>query len=72
MINPQLMQQLQLMSNIYKHQNNPEALIQSLSKTNPQLQQVMQMCQGKDPQQVFMQMCQQRGVNPDEILKYFR
>lgn len=49
-------------------QGNPMALMQQ----NPMMGQVMQMCQGQNPQQVFYAMCQQKGINPELILNEFR
>lgn len=61
-------QQLKQMMNMLNGAQNPQAVLQQVAQQNPQLAQVMQMCNGKNPQQVFYQMCQQRGINPDEIL----
>ena len=43
---------------------NPTAMLQQ----NPQFAQVMQMCKGKNPQDVFMQMCKTRGIDPNMVL----
>lgn len=41
-------------------------------RQNPQMQQVMQMCQGQNPQVVFETMCRQMGVNPNDVLNAIR
>ena len=43
---------------------NPTTILQQ----NPQFPQVMQMCKGKNPQDVFMQMCKARGIDPNMVL----
>lgn len=43
---------------------NPTAMLQQ----NPQFAQVMQMCKGENPQDVFMQMCKARGIDPNMVL----
>ena len=66
---PQMMQGIQQvkgMMNMFK--GNPMALAQQ----NPMLGQVMQMCQGQNPEQLFYAMCQQRGVDPNAILNELR
>ena len=47
---------------------NPMALAQQ----NPMFAQVMQMCQGKDPQKMFYEICKQRGIDPEMILRELR
>lgn len=51
---------------------NPQAVLQMLAQKNPQIAQVMQMVQGRDPQQVFYELCRQKGVNPDDILNQLK
>ena len=47
---------------------NPQGLIQQF----PMLGQVMQMSRGQNMEQMFYQMCQQRGVDPNAILNELR
>lgn len=56
---------------LLKAAKNPAAAMSMLSG-NPMMKQVMEMCNGKDPQQVFLAECKKRGVNPQEILDLFR
>lgn len=62
-ISPQMRQGIQQVKNIM-HMGNPMA--------NPQLAQVMQMCQGQNPEQVFYAMCKQRGIDPNAFLQELR
>lgn len=62
------MQQIRQFANMVK--GNPQALMQN----NPQMKQVMQMVQqsGKSPKQYFYDLANQRGINPDEVIKMFK
>lgn len=56
---PQLMQGIQQVKQIMRMGD---------LRQNPQMQQIMQMCQGQNPQVVFETMCRQMGVNPNDVL----
>ena len=49
---------------------NPQAMLQSLAQSNPQLRQVLDVVQqaGNDPQRAFYAICQQKGIDPNTIL----
>lgn len=64
--------QIKQIMNMLNGVQNPQAILQQVAQQNPQLAQVMQMCNGRNPQEVFYQLCQQRGVNPDDILNALR
>lgn len=51
---------------------NPQAVINMLVQKNPQMAQVMKLVQGRNPQDVFYEMCKQRGINPDDILNQLK
>lgn len=70
--NPQAIQQLKSMMAMLNGNANPGMVLQSLAQSNPQFQQVLQMCQGQNPKDVFYTRCQEMGVNPDDILNLFR
>ena len=60
-----LMQQLGALS-------NPNLAIQKMAQSNPQMQQVLSLCNGRNPKDVFYSMCQQRGINPEQILSMLK
>lgn len=66
--------QIKSMINMVKSAGNPQAMMNQLIQTNPQIRNVMNYVNqnGGDPKRAFYQMAQQKGVNPDEILKLFR
>lgn len=51
---------------------NPQAVLQMLAQKNPQMAQVMQLVGGRNPQEVFYELCRQKGVNPDDILNQLK
>lgn len=65
-------QELRNMMQTIKTVRNPQAAFNQMAQNNPAMQQVMQMCNGRDPQQVFYEMCKQRGVDPESVLSQLR
>ena len=79
---PQILQQLgrsqlsqttakvkQLMNTV-RMARNPQAMMNQMIQTNPQLKQAMDFVNssGKSPEQAFYALANQMGVNPQEIL----
>ena len=62
----QNIQQVKGIMNMFK--GNPMALAQQ----NPVVGQIMQMCKGQNPEQLFYSMCQKQGVDPNTILNELR
>lgn len=60
------------------HQNNNvQAAVQQARQimagsNNPMLANIMSMCQGKNPKDLFFSECQRRGVEPNDILNLLR
>ena len=61
---------LQQMINMVSHSNNPMQLMQTMAQSNPQLQSILNLIQTsqKSPKDLFFEMAQQRGVDPQQIL----
>lgn len=64
--------QIKAIMNMANGNTNPAQIFQNMAQNNPQMQQVLQMCQGQNPKDVFMKMCQERGINPNDILGMFK
>lgn len=62
------MQNVQQLVNTIKYSGNPEKMLAN----NPQLQEVLKMVNGKNPEQVFYEKCNEMGINPDMILGMLR
>lgn len=61
-------QQVKSIMNLAKSSNNPNAFIQNLINTNPQVKQIMSMNKG-NLKDVYYDMAKQKGVDPDALLK---
>lgn len=61
------MQSIKRMMGMYRAAQNPQAVLQQMAQQNPMVGQIMQMSRG-NLKDTFYQMCQQKGVNPDDIL----
>lgn len=74
-LNPQAVQaikQVKQMMNMLGAVQNPQAALMAAAKQNPALGSVMQMCQGKNPKDVFYEKCKEMGVDPESIISQLR
>lgn len=68
-LSPQLRQNIQQIKGMMRAmQGDPTQLAQQ----NPMINQVLQMYKGQNLQSVFMNMCKQRGFDPNAILNELR
>lgn len=61
-------QQIKRMMSMLSNAQNPQAAVDMLAKENPMIANIMSISKG-DLKGTFYRMCQEKGVNPDEILK---
>lgn len=61
-----MMQAMQVINQIRKS-GNPQAALNQIAQSNQNIKQAMDMCKGKNPQQVFEQMCKQNGMDPEQF-----
>ena len=54
-----------------KNSNNPSAMLQNIISQNPQMQQVVNLAQGKNLnyQQIFRELARQKGIDPDKFIQ---
>lgn len=71
-VNPQAVQSVKRMMNMLRFAQNPQQAMMQAAQQNPALNTVMQMVNGRNPQQVFYEECQRRGINPDDILNQLK
>lgn len=65
--------QMRSMYQTFQNSKNPMMLFQQMASRNPQLQPIMNMLrQGMNPNQVFNQICQERGINPQELMNMLK
>ena len=62
--------QIKQMMNMCKGASNPQQLIMNLANQNPQMKQVINLIQnsGKSPKDLFYEMAQQKGIDPNQII----
>ena len=68
------MQQIRQMINVFKNANNPQQLLQNMMNSNPKLRTVMNYVNqnGGNPKDAFYKMAQEKGVDPEEIIKMLK
>lgn len=63
--------QIKQMMQMVRSAGNPGAMVQEMAQNNPQMKQVIDFIKqnGNDPKKAFYALAQQKGVDPDEILR---
>ena len=66
----QIPPQVKQMISLVKSSGNPQAMLNQLIQTNPNMKQVMEIVQqyGGDANKAFYAPAEQKGINPQEIL----
>ena len=71
--NPMNSNNMNYYRNIYQmlcNSNNPMQMMKQMANNNPQMQPIIDlMNRGASPKDIFIDMCKQRGINPDEFIK---
>lgn len=64
------MGQIKQMMQMVRSAGNPQAMLNQLMMTNPNMRQVMEIVQryGGDPMTAFRETARERGIDPQEIL----
>ncbi len=68
-INPQMLKGIKSYMQTVKMAQNPSEALTAISQQSPQLKNVMELCKGRNPKDVFMEQCQNMGYDPDEIVR---
>ena len=68
------MVQIRQMMQMVRNAGNPQAMMSQLMQSNPQMKQVMDAVNqyGGDPKKAFYSLCEQRGVDPNQILNMIK
>lgn len=56
------------LANMLLTAQNPNAALNMLAQKNPQFNSIIQMCNGKNPRDVFVAECQRRGLDPAQVM----
>lgn len=51
---------------------DPQQALMAAAQQNPQLNAVMQMCNGRNPQEVFYEECKKKGIDPEQVMSLLR
>ena len=67
--NPGL-QAIRQMAATVRGASNPQAMLDMMAQSNPQIRQAMELIKnsGGSPERAFYAACQQRGVDPKEVM----
>ena len=71
-INQQALQSIKQMMSAFKNMSNPQHAIMQMAQQNPQINSVMQMLNGRNPKDVFMEECKKRGIDPNTIINQLK
>lgn len=71
-IDPQLIASAKRMMGALSAVKNPSAALEKAAGQNPTLAAVFKLCGGRDPKAVFYELCEQNGINPDDILSQLK
>ena len=71
---PGNLRQIKGMMDMVRTAGNPQAMLSQMMQQNPQMKQVMDAVNqyGGDPKKAFYSLCQQKGVDPNEILNMLK
>ena len=68
------LQYIRQMMNMIRNSNNPQYALQQMIQSDPRMQNVMNIIRqnGGDPRTAFYNLAQQKGVDPEEVLRMLR
>lgn len=69
---PQNLGRIKQMMSMMQGAKNPQAMMSQLASQNPQIKTILDMVQGRDPKQVFINACKQKGVDPENIISMLK
>ena len=66
--------QIKQYMNLFKGAKNPQALLQNMMQTNPQIKYVMDLVNqnGGDPKAAFYKLAEEKGIDPNEIINILK
>lgn len=68
-LNMQAIQSAKRMMNTFRGAKNPAAALQLMAQQNPQIAGILRLCGPGGLKNSFYQMCQEQGVNPEDVLR---
>ena len=71
-IDPQIIASAKRMMGILGAAKDPTAALNKVAAQNPSVAAVLKLCNGRDPKEVFYELCEKNGINPDDILSQLK
>lgn len=68
---PSKLGQMKNMINMMKAGGNPQAMVNQMMQSNPQINQIIQQY-GGDPQTAFYKFAEANGIDPNEVLNMLK
>lgn len=68
----QAIQSAKRMMNTFRTAKNPASALQLMAQQNPQIGGILRLCGPGGLKNSFYQMCQEQGVNPEDVLRYLQ
>lgn len=68
-INRNAIQSVKRMMSTFRAAKNPNAALQAMAQQNPLIGNIMQVCGPGGLQKSFYRLCQEQGVNPEDVLR---
>ena len=66
-----MMQAIGVINQIQKS-GNPQAALNQMAQDNPNIKHAMDLCKGKNPQQIFENGCRQNGIDPAQFTELLK
>lgn len=66
-LDPQAVESFRRVMNMVGGSSNPN-MLSALAQQNPMFSQIMNLCNGRDYKQVFVESCKARGIDPNSII----
>ena len=71
-IDPQIIDSVKRMAGLLNAAKDPTAVLNKVAGQNPALATALKLCNGRDPKEVFYELCDKNGINPDDILNQLK
>lgn len=68
-ISSQMIRGIKSYMSAIKIAQNPSQAMRELSEQNPQIKELLDLCQGRNPKDVFVEQCERMGYDPKDIIK---
>ena len=71
-LNPGLLAQVKQVMSLVSSSKDPDKMMQMLSANNPAMSLLSKVVGGREPKDVFYELCKEHNINPDDILNQLK